>query len=65
MGTGSQAKDVSGARLTPPIVRSIRAYGREMALYVLIEREGRWWLAAAQNTPIRQANGALPTSPGS
>jgi hypothetical protein len=27
----------------------------EMALYVLIEREGRWWLAAAQNTPIRQA----------
>ncbi|GIM95453.1 DUF4440 domain-containing protein [Paractinoplanes toevensis] len=31
----------------------------EMALYVLIEREGRWWLAAAQNTPIRQ----LPASP--
>ncbi|SHN46639.1 DUF4440 domain-containing protein [Cryptosporangium aurantiacum] len=25
----------------------------EMALYVLVEREGRWWLAAAQNTPIR------------
>ena len=37
----------------------------EMALYVLIEREGRWWLAAAQNTPIRQANGPLPASPGS
>jgi hypothetical protein len=32
----------------------------EMALYVLIEREGRWWLAAAQNTPIREANGAPP-----
>lgn len=26
----------------------------EMALYVLVERAGRWWLAAAQNTPIRQ-----------
>lgn len=24
----------------------------EMALYALVEREGRWWLAAAQNTPI-------------
>ena len=37
----------------------------EMALYVLIEREGRWWLAAAQNTPIRQANGGLSASPAS
>jgi uncharacterized protein (TIGR02246 family) len=25
----------------------------EMALYTLIERDGRWWLAAAQNTPIK------------
>ncbi|WP_199740607.1 hypothetical protein [Saccharopolyspora rhizosphaerae] len=24
----------------------------EMALYTLVERHGRWWLAAAQNTPI-------------
>lgn len=24
----------------------------EMALYVLVERGGRWWLAAGQNTPI-------------
>lgn len=23
----------------------------ETALYVLVERDGRWWLAAAQNTP--------------
>lgn len=25
----------------------------EMALYVLIERDARWWLAAAQNTPVQ------------
>ncbi len=25
----------------------------EMALYVLVRREGVWWLAAGQNTPIR------------
>jgi hypothetical protein len=34
----------------------------EMALYVLVEREGRWWLAAAQNTPIRQPDGAPATA---
>ncbi|MCK9898205.1 nuclear transport factor 2 family protein [Frankia sp. AgB32] len=27
----------------------------EMALYALVERDGRWWLAAAQNTPIAAA----------
>ncbi|WP_019928642.1 hypothetical protein [Nocardia sp. BMG111209] len=26
----------------------------EMAMYVLVERDGRWWLAAGQNTPIRR-----------
>ncbi|MEV6597997.1 DUF4440 domain-containing protein [Actinoplanes sp. NPDC051346] len=35
----------------------------EMALYVLIERDGRWWLAAAQNTPIGPATSALPPHP--
>lgn len=25
----------------------------EMALYVLVRRNGRWWLAAAQHTPMR------------
>ncbi|WP_279099080.1 SgcJ/EcaC family oxidoreductase [Gordonia bronchialis] len=24
----------------------------EMAMYVLVERGGRWWVAAGQNTPI-------------
>jgi hypothetical protein len=24
----------------------------EMAMYVLIKRDGQWWLAAGQNTPI-------------
>jgi hypothetical protein len=24
----------------------------ETALYTLVERDGHWWLAAAQNTPI-------------
>lgn len=27
----------------------------EMALYVLVRRDGEWWLAAGQNTPIRPA----------
>jgi len=27
----------------------------EMALYVLVRREGVWWVAAGQNTPIRSA----------
>ncbi len=33
--------------------RSARAEGgfSEMALYVLVAREGQWWLAAGQNTP--------------
>jgi uncharacterized protein (TIGR02246 family) len=30
----------------------------EMALYVLIRRDGTWWLAAGQNTPIRPGGAA-------
>lgn len=26
----------------------------EMALYVLVKRNGQWWLAAGQNTPVRE-----------
>jgi hypothetical protein len=26
----------------------------EMALYVLVEHDGQWWLAAGQNTPISE-----------
>ncbi|MGW4071379.1 hypothetical protein [Nocardia grenadensis] len=24
----------------------------EIAMYLLVEKDGRWWLAGAQNTPI-------------
>jgi uncharacterized protein (TIGR02246 family) len=29
----------------------------EMAMYVLVERGGQWWLAAGQNTPITERAG--------
>jgi hypothetical protein len=25
----------------------------EMAMYVLVRRDGKWWLATGQNTPVR------------
>jgi uncharacterized protein (TIGR02246 family) len=30
----------------------------EMALYVLVERDGEWWLAAGQNTPLQPSKAA-------
>ncbi|MBF6183411.1 YybH family protein [Nocardia otitidiscaviarum] len=31
----------------------------EVALYVLVERDGKWWLSAAQNTPVDEAKSVL------
>jgi hypothetical protein len=33
----------------------------ETAMFVLVRREGQWWLAAGQNTPIRPG-GAVPAT---
>jgi uncharacterized protein (TIGR02246 family) len=36
----------------------------EMAMYVLVARDGRWWLAAGQNTPVGQPPGAAAGNKG-
>lgn len=35
----------------------------ELALFVLVQRESRWWLAAAQHVPDRREVYASPNSP--
>jgi uncharacterized protein (TIGR02246 family) len=45
------ALDAAGRPVEPSSDPSVRF--SEMALYVLIRRDGTWWLAAGQNTPIR------------
>ena len=41
------------------IVSSVDDAFAEMALYVLVRRNGRWWLAAGQNTPVDRSKGVL------
>jgi uncharacterized protein (TIGR02246 family) len=41
--------------------RAIDSGFSEMAMYVLVRRDGRWWVAAGQNTPITDR---LPTAMG-
>jgi uncharacterized protein (TIGR02246 family) len=47
------ALDPAGRRLEP--TDDTTGAFSEMAMYVLAKREGSWWLAAGQNTPIRPA----------
>jgi uncharacterized protein (TIGR02246 family) len=45
------ALDVEGEALAP--TEDLRGAFSEMALYVLVRRDGDWWVAAGQNTPVR------------
>lgn len=50
------ALDPDGQPL-PPTAQTDGAFS-EMALYVLVFRDGTWWLAAGQNTPIQPGGAA-------
>jgi uncharacterized protein (TIGR02246 family) len=45
------ALDAEGQATTPTTNATVPF--SEMALYVLVQRNGTWWLAAGQNTPLR------------
>jgi len=54
------ALDANGEPL-PPTADPDQPFS-EMAMYVLVHRGGRWWLAAGQNTPMRPG-GAVSATP--
>jgi uncharacterized protein (TIGR02246 family) len=51
------ALDVDGNAIDP--TADLTGAFSEMALYVLVRRDGTWWLAAGQNTPVRPAAGLM------
>ena len=53
------ALDADGKPL-PPTVDPDEPFS-EMAMYVLVHRDGQWWLAAGQNTPMRPGGAVSPT----
>ena len=54
------ALDSSGEPL-PPDSDPTRPFS-EMAMYVLVQRDGHWWLAAGQNTPMRPGGAVSATA---
>lgn len=48
-----EAIDTDGC-VIDPATQSDGHIFHEIALYVLVKRDGAWWLAAGQNTPLRK-----------
>ena len=49
----AQVRRVALGACGRPILNDDASVFSEMALYVLVGRDGTWWLAAGQNTPVR------------
>jgi uncharacterized protein (TIGR02246 family) len=54
---GSPAPDVAVAQVRRSPLNPADDFA-EMALYVLVRRDGRWWLAAGQNTQVQPGRSA-------